>query len=183
MLSNQKKHEAALDVRSQVILVVGLAMFMVVSDMMLRLPINVQGETGLVSMAVLIVAAGMIRKTGIATVTALFAGVIAAIVDPSAWGMFYTLLTFAVLGIGVDLGLAIVGSVRYIQNALLAATLGHVLYFTVKWLYGVWVGAPVGVVANTLQRTAIEHLIFGVIGGLIGYGILMIVDQQTEGER
>lgn len=176
MLADKKKRDSLTFTNSQLVLMAITAVLVVATDVLFRLPLDAQGDTGLITLALLIVVAGVVRKPGTATLVAVFAGLMALVIDPSKWGLLYTVAKLAALGIGVDVGLQIMGSPRHALSAALAAALGHMLHYFVKWAFGVLVGIPVGVVATTVTMTALQHLIFGVIGGVLGWGLLLLYD-------
>jgi hypothetical protein len=64
--------------------------------------------------------------------------------------------------------LLLLGNPENLAVAALAATLGHMGKFVVKWGFGVVTGAPVGFVALGLARALVGYIVFGALGGLLG---------------
>jgi hypothetical protein len=52
---------------------------------------------------------------------------------------------------------------------MIAAALGHMAKFFIKWGLASVTGAPVGFVALGLLYAMISYIIFGALGGFLGY--------------
>ncbi len=52
---------------------------------------------------------------------------------------------------------------------MLVGVLGHLGKFLVKWALGAITGAPLGFVALGLARSLVSYIIFGALGGLLGW--------------
>jgi ABC-type thiamin/hydroxymethylpyrimidine transport system permease subunit len=120
-------------------------------------------------MAIIVVASGIVRKPGAASLVGLTSGIIAAFLGMGDLGALNTLLSYAAVGIGTDLALWLLGgNAERLLVAMLAATLGHTGKFLVKWGLSVLAGAPVGFVALGLLRAIVGYVVFGALGGLLG---------------
>ena len=153
----------------QLILLALFAALIVVAKIALRLPLQLPGHSGIFWMAIVIVAAGVVPKIGAASLVGLTSGIIAAFLGMGDFGALNTFLSYTMVGVGTDLALLLLG--RNPENlivATLAATLGHMAKFLVKWGLGALTGAPVGFVALGLLRAIVGYLIFGALGGLLG---------------
>jgi hypothetical protein len=145
-----------------------LAALVVVAKIALRLPLQLPGHSGIFWMAIVIVAAGIVSKPGAASVVGLTSGLLAAFFGLGDFGALNTFLSYTVVGVGADLALLLLGNPENLAVAALAATLGHMGKFVVKWGFGVVTGAPVGFVALGLARALVGYIVFGALGGLLG---------------
>jgi hypothetical protein len=153
----------------QLILLALFAALIVVAKIALRLPLQLPGHSGIFWMAIVIVAAGVVPRVGAASLVGLTSGIMAGFLGLGDFGALNTILSYTMVGVGTDLALLLLG--RNPENlvvAVLAATLGHMGKFLVKWGLGVLTGAPVGFVALGLARALAGYLVFGALGGLLG---------------
>jgi hypothetical protein len=153
----------------QLILLALFAALIVVAKIALRLPLQLPGHSGIFWMAIVIVAAGVVPRVGAASLVGLTSGIMAGFLGLGDFGALNTILSYTMVGVGTDLALLLLG--RNPENlvvAVLAATLGHMGKFLVKWGLGVLTGAPVGFVALGLARALVGYLVFGALGGLLG---------------
>jgi ABC-type thiamin/hydroxymethylpyrimidine transport system permease subunit len=153
----------------QLILLALMAALIVVAKIALRLPLQLSGHSGIVWMAIVIVAAGVVRKPGAATLVGLTSGLLAAFLGLGDFGALNTFLSYTAVGLGTDVALWLLGgNPENVAVAVVAATFGHLAKFLVKWGMGVLTGAPLGFVALGLLRAMIGYLVFGALGGLLG---------------
>jgi hypothetical protein len=152
----------------QLILLALFAALVVVAKIGLRLPLQMPGHSGIFWMAIVIVAAGVVPKRGATSLVGLTSGVIAAFLGMGDFGALNTFLSYTMVGVGTDLALWLLGNPENLVVAALAATLGHLSKFLVKWGLATLAGAPVGFVALGLARAILGYVIFGALGGLLG---------------
>jgi len=152
----------------QLILLALFAALVVVAKIGLRLPLQLPGHSGIFWMAIVIVAAGVVPKRGAASLVGLTSGVIAAFLGMGDFGALNTFLSYTMVGVGTDLALWLLRNPENLVVAPLAATLGHLSKFLVKWGLASLAGAPVGFVALGLARAILGYVIFGALGGLLG---------------
>lgn len=176
MIGTKKKRDDAFLTLPNMVLMLVIAVLVVLADLLFILPFDLQGESGLFGIALLVVAVGMIPHTGTATLISIMAGFIAAIVDPSQHGWLYTVVIILATGLGIEIGVLIMGSVRSGLVAVLVAILGNLLHFTTKWFYSVLVSAPVGIIPTRVSETAFQHVLFGLLGGLLGFTVLYLLE-------
>ncbi len=153
----------------QLILLALFGALIVVAKIALRLPLQLPGHSGIFWMAIVIVAAGVVPRIGAASLVGLTSGIMAAFLGMGDFGALNTFLSYTMVGVGTDLALLLLG--RTPENlivATLAATIGHIGKFLVKWGFGVLSGAPVGFVALGLLRAIVGYVVFGALGGLLG---------------
>ncbi len=152
----------------QLILLALFAVLVVVAKIALRTPLQLSGHSGLFWMAILIIAAGVVPKVGASSLVGLSSGILAAFMGLGDFGALNTLLSYTAVGVGTDLALLLLRDPENPITAALAATLGHMGKFLVKWALGVLTGAPIGFVALGLARTLVGYIVFGALGGLLG---------------
>jgi ABC-type thiamin/hydroxymethylpyrimidine transport system permease subunit len=152
----------------QLILLALFAALIVVAKIALRLPLQLPGHSGIVWMALLIVAAGVVRRPGAASLVGLTSGILAAFLGLGDFGALDTLLSYTAVGIGTDLALLLLGNPENVVVAVLAGALGHMAKFLVKWAFAGLAGAPAGFVALGLVRSLAGYIVFGALGGLLG---------------
>ena len=148
-----------------------LALFsalVVVSKIALRLPVQLPGHSGLFWMAIVTVAAGVVPKRGAASLVGLTSGILAAFLGMGDFGALNTLLSYTMVGVGTDLALWLLQAPDNIVAAAVAAALGHLAKFLVKWVLGMISGAPLGFVALGLAWSLVNYLFWGALGGALG---------------
>jgi hypothetical protein len=152
----------------QLILLALFSGLVVVAKISLRLPLQMPGHSGLFWMAIVIAAAGIVPKRGAASLVGLTSGILAAMLGLGDLGALNTFMSYALLGVGTDLTLLLVGNPENLVSAILAGTLGHLAKFLVKWGFATLTGAPAGFVALGLARSIAGYIIFGALGGVLG---------------
>jgi hypothetical protein len=153
----------------ELILLALFAALIVVAKIALRLPLQLSGHSGVFWMAIVIVAAGVVPKRGAASLVGLTSGLLAAFLGMGDFGALNTFLSYTAVGVGTDLALWLLGSnPENVVVAVLAATIGHLCKFLVKWGLGVLTGAPIGFIALGLLKALIGYVVFGALGGLLG---------------
>jgi hypothetical protein len=128
----------------QLIFLALLAALVVAAKIALRLPLQLPGHSGIFWMAIIVVAAGVVRKPGAASLVGLTSGILAAFLGLGDFGGLDTLLSYTMVGVGVDLALLLLGDPENLVVAVLAGVFGHMGKFLVKWAMAAVTGAPVG---------------------------------------
>jgi hypothetical protein len=149
-----------------------LALFaglIVVAKIALRLPMQLPGHSGIFWMAIVIVAAGVVPRFGAASLVGLTSGILAAFLGMGDFGALNTLLSYTLVGVGTDLALLLLRERESLFVDVLAAIIGHLCKFVVKWLLGMLTGVPVGFIALGELRAIVSYIIFGALGGLLGW--------------
>jgi hypothetical protein len=152
----------------QLILLALFAALVVVAKIALRTPIQMPGHTGIFWMAIVIVAAGVVPKLGAASIVGLTSGILAGFLGMGDFGALNTFLSYTAVGVGTDLALLLLRDPSHPVAAPLAAALGHMGKFLVKWALSAITGAPAGFIALGLARALVGYVIFGALGGLLG---------------
>jgi len=165
--SKQKEREPYFST-FQLILLAVLSALIIVAKIALRLPLRLPGHSGIFWLAIVIVAAGIVPKRGAASLVGLTSGIIAAFMGLGDFGTLNTFLSYLAVGVGADLALMLLGKPDQILPAILAAMLGHLGKFLVKWVFGLITGAPIGFVTLGLAWSAGGYVLWGGLGGLLG---------------
>lgn len=153
----------------QLILLALFAALIVAAKIALKTPVQLPGHTGIFWLAIVVTAAGVIPRRGAASLTGLTSGILAAFLGMGDFGALNTLLSYAAVGVGVDLALWIShGDPENWLIAIPAGILGHLGKFLIKWLFGLVTGAPLGFVALSLVWSLAGYVGFGALGGLLG---------------
>lgn len=153
----------------EMILLALFAALVVVAKIALRTPLQLPGHSGVFWMAIIIVAARVVPKLGAASLVGVTSGIIAGFLGMGDFGALNTFLSYSAVGLGTDLALWVLRDPENVVVAVLAAVLGHLGKFLVKWLFGIITGAPIGFVALGLARALVGYIVFGAIGGFLGW--------------
>ena len=144
------------------------AALVVVAKSGLRLPLQMPGHSGIFWMAIVVVGAGIVNKRGAASLIGVTSGILATFLGMGDFGAINTFLSYAIVGVGTDLALLILPDLEQPVTATVAAAIGHMGKFLVKWLFGVVTGAPIGFLALGLLWAMLGYIVFGGLGGLLG---------------
>ena len=148
----------------QIVLFAGLV---IVLELTLRLPgIALPGHAGLFGVTVMVVAAGIIPKPGTATLVGVTCGILGAFVGVGNFGALHTFITFAIMGIFVELVMRLPKR-ESLWVTVPAAILGNFGRLLARFGLALVSGAPAGVVALGFARAIIGYIIFGIIGGIL----------------
>lgn len=153
----------------QLILLALFAALVVVAKIALKTPVQLPGHSGLFWMAIIVVAAGVVPKPGAVSLVGLTSGILAAFMGMGDFGALETLLSYIMVGVGADLALWLLRNLDSLVVCMLVGVLGHLGKFLVKWALGAITGAPLGFVALGLARSLVSYIIFGALGGLLGW--------------
>lgn len=148
------------------------AALIVVANVALRFPIRMPGHSGVVWMALLVIARAVVPKFGAGTLAAVLSGVLAALMGIGDKGPLDTLLSYAAAGVGVDVIVAVVGAPERLVVCALAGAVGNLSKLGVKVLLELWIGIPTGFVLLGKLYPAVTHLLFGLAGGYLGFLVL-----------
>ncbi len=150
----------------ELLLLAVFAALVVVGNVALRLPVKMPGHSGVVWMALLVVARGVVPKLGAASSVGVFSGLLAAFVGVGDKGGLDTLLSYTAAGAGVDAvsGLAPRGAL----TCAVAGLVGNLAKLGVKVLLELWIGIPTGFLVLGRTYPALTHTVFGLAGGYLG---------------
>ncbi len=156
----------------ELLLLAMLASLVVVANLALRFPIRMPGHSGIVWMAVLVTARGVVPKRGAAMITATFSGIAAAFLGIGDKGPLDTLLSYTAAGLGVDIVMGLVTEPDRALVYALAGAAGNLAKLGMKVLLELWIGIPTGFVLIGRLYPAVTHLVFGLAGGYLGFLVL-----------
>lgn len=154
----------------QLILLALFSALVIVAKIALRTPLQLSGHSGIFWMAIIIVGARVVPKLGASSIIGVTSGLLASFLGLGDFGALNTFLSYAMVGVGSDLVLWLLrGNTDNVVVAVIVGTLGHIGKFLTKWLFGIITGAPIGFVALGLLRAFLSYVIFGALGGLLGW--------------
>jgi ABC-type thiamin/hydroxymethylpyrimidine transport system permease subunit len=149
-----------------------LASLVVVANVALRFPIRVPGHSGMVWMALLVIARVIVPKHGASSFAAVLSGVLAALMGVGDKGALNTLLSYAAAGVGVDVVCAVGRSLERPTVCAVAGAVGNLAKLGVKVLLELWIGIPTGFVLLGRLYPAVTYALFGAAGGYLGFLVL-----------
>ena len=154
----------------QLILLALFSALIVVAKIALRTPFQLPGHSGVFWMAIIIVGAKVVPKPGAASLIGITSGLIAGFMGLGDFGALDTFLSYAMVGIASDIALWLLGgNPENLVVAVLVGIFGHMGKFLVKWAFGILSGAPIGFVALGLIRSIVGYIVFGAVGGFLGW--------------
>lgn len=153
----------------QLILLALFAGLIVAAKIALKTPLRLPGHSGLFWVALILIAARLVPRAGAASLTGLTSGILAAFLGMGDFGALETLVSYTAVGVGADLGLLLLRDTDNLFVCLLVGVLAHLGKFVVKWVVGLAIGAPLGFVALGLAASFASYVLFGALGGLLGW--------------
>jgi hypothetical protein len=150
-----------------------LALFgalVVISNAVLRLPVKLPGHSGVVWMAVLVTARGVVPKIGAAATVGLLSGLLAAFLGVGDKGGLDTIGSYTAAGAAVDLVVACLPASAL--TSAIAGLAGNLAKLGAKVLLELWIGIPTGFLVGGRTFPAATHTVFGLAGGYLGYLVL-----------
>jgi hypothetical protein len=156
----------------ELILLALFSALVVVDKIVLHLPLGIPGHSGLTWMAILIVARGLVPKTGALSLLGLTSGLLAAFLGLGDLGAIYTVFSYLASGVGVDLIALFLDGVEGILPAALAGVVGNVAKMLTKTGMAVLLQIPAGFIALGLLYSFFANAGAGLLGGLLGWLIL-----------
>ena len=161
----------------ELLLLATIAALIVAATVALKLPLKLPGHSGLLWMALLVVARRIVPKPGAAAATGLLSGAVAAFLGTGDKGALDTFASYAAAGIGVDAVLTLAGSAAGAWGHALAGMAGNLAKLAVKVALEVWVGIPTGFVLVGRLYPTIVHIVFGLLGGLLGFLVVQALQR------
>ena len=87
-----------------------MSALVVVAKIAIRTPLQLPGHSGIFWMAIVIVAAGVVREPGAVSLVGITSGLIAAFLGVGDFGALNTFLSYTAVGIGTDFALLLLGN-------------------------------------------------------------------------
>jgi hypothetical protein len=157
----------ALDLRDLVLLAL-VAALCVMSKQVLRLPIHVPGHSGVLWVALFVVARGLVAKRGAGVMLGIVTGVLATFMGFGDQGPFEW-TKWVAAGITLEvLAIVLPGDLRSPFKAMITGAGVHLAKLASMVLVSLALRLPLGFVALGLGWSATTHVVFGVAGGLLG---------------
>jgi hypothetical protein len=154
----------------QLILLALFSALIIVAKIALRTPLQLPGHSGIFWMAIIVVGARVVPKPGAVSIIGVTSGLMAGFLGMGDFGALNTFLSYTMVGVGSDIVLWLLGgNTENLVVAILVGILGHMGKFLVKWIFGIVSGAPIGFVALGLIRSIIGYVVFGALGGFLGW--------------
>jgi hypothetical protein len=148
------------------------AALIVAANLALRFPIKVPGHSGLVWMALLVVARCVVPRAGAGAAVGLLSGLLAAFLGMGDKGALDTFLSYMAPGVGVDLVAALPGRPEGALRCAAAGAVGHLAKLGVKIALALWIGIPTGFIFVGQAYPAVTYAAFGLAGGYLGWLVL-----------
>lgn len=155
---------------SELLLLALFAVLVVLGSVALRLPVKMPGHSGLLWMALLVVARGVMPRHGAATAVGLLSGLLAAAVLAADKGAFETFALYASAGFGVDVVAALTSP--GFSSCALAGAVGNLTKLGTKLLLASLLDLPIGSLGLGPAYPIAIHAIVGLAGGALGFLLL-----------
>jgi hypothetical protein len=157
----------SLSLRDLIVLVL-FADLAMLAKALLRIPLHVPGHSGILWVALFVVARGLVDKKGAGLLLGVVAGVVATVLGfgdtgPLEW------TKYVAAGAMLELVCLLVpGTLEGFGKAAVAGAAAHLGKLASMVLVAVALRLPLGFAVLGLGFSAATHLVFGVIGGVIG---------------
>lgn len=157
----------SLSLRDLIVLVL-FADLAMLAKALLRIPLHVPGHSGILWVALFVVARGLVDKKGAGLLLGVVAGVVATVLGfgdtgPLEW------TKYVAAGAMLELVCLLVpGTLEGFGKAAVAGAAAHMGKLASMVIVAVVLRLPLGFAVLGLGFSAMTHLIFGVIGGVIG---------------
>jgi ABC-type thiamin/hydroxymethylpyrimidine transport system permease subunit len=156
----------------ELLLLATIAAFVVVGNIALRFPIKVPGHSGIVWMALLVVARAIVDRPGAAALTGLLSALVAVFLGVGDKGALDTFLSYLAAGVAVDAVLSLRGGVRRARSCVVAGAVGNLAKLAVKLSLEIWIGIPTGFALVGRLYPLLTHLLLGAAGGYLGWVVV-----------
>jgi len=156
----------------ELILLALFSALIVAAKIVLRFPIKVPGHSALFWTALMVVALGIVPKLGAGSLIGLTSGLLAAFLGMGDQGPLSTFVSYLTLGVAADLAARFLGGVDRPVSAAIAGGAANAAKTLVKALVATLLGIPAGFVAFGLLLAFASNLLWGIIGGVLGWVVL-----------
>jgi hypothetical protein len=150
------------------LLVALVAALCMLAKQLLRLPINVPGHSGVLWVALFVICRGLVDKRGTGVLLGLIAGLLAQFAGFGHQGPFEWTKWLAAGIVLEALTLVIPGDLRGFGKAAVVGAALHLGKLAALTLAGLILRIPVALLLLGLGWSATTHVLFGVLGGLLG---------------
>ena len=139
---------------------------------LLRIPLHVPGHSGIVWVALFVVARGLVDKKGAGLVLGLIAGVVATVLGYGEIGPLEWTKYVAAGALLEAVCLVVPGPLDGFAKAALAGAAAHLGKLASMLFVSLALRLPLGFAVLGLGVSAVTHLAFGLVGGLLGAVLL-----------
>ena len=153
----------------ELLLLAILAALIVAGNVALKLPLKLPGHSGIVWMALLVVARRIVPKPGAAAAVGILSGAVAIFAGIGDKGALNTLLSYAAAGTGVDVVATLTGPVVGAWGYAAAGLAGNLAKLATKIALDLWLEIPAGFVLLGRVYPALTYAGFGLAGGYLGF--------------
>ncbi|MCL4426619.1 MAG: hypothetical protein M1553_14540 [Firmicutes bacterium] len=134
-----------------------------------RIPLHLPGHSGVVWMAILVLARGMVPWGGAASLVGIISGLLAALIGEAKEGPL-SFFKFLAPGVTLDLFMLLIpGFVRHSWSIAVVAALAYVTKLMTSYVLGLAMGVPHTFLILGLRYAVVFHLVFGAVGGWLGW--------------
>ena len=153
-----------------------VAVLVLISKTVLRMPIKVSGHAGVLWIAALMVGRSAVRYPIAATLMGLLGGTLVAIFQPSDAGPLFTVFKYLMPGMVLDvLVLPLGGRFEKMVPAMVVGAAAHSTKVLVDVAQGLVAGITGPVLYMGLTVSLLLHIAFGALGGLIAAKIVEVL--------
>ena len=156
----------------EIVLIALISAMVVLAKVFFKTPIRVPGHSGVIWMGLYVIGRGVVPRTGAGTVIGVVSGILATVMNPGTSGL---LVGVKYLTSGVVLDIVAFLSRERLDNpvvGVIAGTLAHLAKLSANLGVALLLGLPAGFIALGLGYSAVTHVIFGALGGLLGALVL-----------
>lgn len=139
---------------------------------MVKVPLHIPGHSGIFWVIPVMAGSGIIRKPGAGTCIGIISGILVAFFGMDTLPLF-DILKYCALGMSIDLLMVVFAyPTGGVAAGFVIGAAGNVVKMIVDYLVLTFFGMPAVFIALGIGVSAISHIIFGGIGGIIAVQIL-----------
>jgi hypothetical protein len=145
-----------------------IAALVFLTKTLVKIPLHIPGHSGMVWIALMVVGAGLVRRPGAGLVIGLVAGLLVTLFGFGRDSLLEW-AKYAAAGLTLDVVGALLGN-RF-DNPIVAAIAGgaaHLAKLVTMVVIGLLLRLPAAFLGLGLGLAATTHLVFGVVGGIVG---------------
>jgi hypothetical protein len=158
----------SLTLRDLVLLALIAALCMLAKQL-LRIPIHIPGHSGVLWVALFVVARGLVDKRGAGVLLGIVTGVLAGFMGFGGDQGPFEWTKWVAAGITLDvMAVVLPGDLRSPLKAAIVGASIHLAKLTAMVLVSVALRLPLAIIALGIGWSATTHVAFGVVGGLLG---------------
>lgn len=151
------------------ILLALIAALCMLAKQVLRIPIHIPGHSGVLWVALFVVARGLVDKRGAGLLLGIVTGLLAMFMGFGANQGPFEWTKWVAAGTTLDVMAAVLpGDLRSPLKAALVGAAVHLAKLTAMVLVSLMLRLPLAIIALGLGGSATTHVVFGVVGGLLG---------------